>query len=314
MFEWALDKKMAVTLYLGFAACGQGPELLPCDPSPDPIVGAPRITSISPTSGPPGTVVTITGTGFLQIDERYEAAYGDFAKGCDYGTMDGAVLSDTEIEVIVPEQASLPGFVYLLADGLTVARSAQRFELEGTAFVTVHNRSQFPIVVAEANWEPIMDPGDRIDVDDTVTLEVPTDSVRVELCVGDEDPSGEIEPWACVRRNMRLDPGEEETFGVEPIPAAQFLEGEWVATWQVSEEQTEQELLRIDGSGYWEIRHRGRVVEHGEVMQAEWPPYARDFQFGLRPGDPMSQALVPVNTFAIVSPRAEDRLSFYRAE
>lgn len=313
----ALDRALALSLIAGFtAACGDdAPKLESCNPSPEPLVGLPSITSIEPTSGPAGTTVTVRGTGFDAIDDRYEAAYGDFSLTCQHGTLEGTVVSDTEIEVVISEQANLPGFIYLVADGLTVARSPQRFELEGKAFVTVHNRAQFPIVSVTASWDSVLEAGDRIDVEASHTLEVPTGPVRLEMCVGDRDSAGEVEQWACVVHDDRLTAGETVDVTVPPIPAAQFLVGEWVATWEVGEEEVASEQLRIDGDGYWELRYEGRVVESGEFIEPDaWTPYARDFRFALRDEDPPSETSVPVRSFVLLSERAGDRVTFYRPE
>lgn len=314
--RWCLDRTLALTLYAGFAACGDGaPELTPCNPSPEPLVGAPQITSFEPAGGPAGTTITVRGTNFLQIDERFEAAYGDFSITCDHGTMDGTVVSDTEIELIIPEQAKLPGYVYLLMDGLTVTKSPRPFDLEASASVTVTNHAQFPIVSVSASWEPVLEEGTRIDVDETVTLDVPTGPLHLELCVGDRTTSGEVEPWACVQHDDRLDAAQNVEVTVPPLPAALFLVGEWVATWEISEEETAEERLSIDENGYWEISFGGRIVEHGELVEPEaWRPYTREFGFKLRPGDRTSETSVPVRVFALESRNAGGRVDFYRPE
>lgn len=314
MLRWCIDRKLALTLYAGFAACGGGDELKPCNPAPQDILGIPTIRSIEPTSGPPGTTVTITGTGFDQIDARFEVAYGDFALTCDHGTMNGQVLSDTQIEVIVPEQANLPGYIYLLMDGLTVSRSPLRFELDRPAVVTVTNYAQFPVVTAESAWEPLLEAGDRIDVDESRALEVPAGRSRIELCVGGKEDGEGLQPWACVAHDTQLDPGETQQIVVEPFGAARFLAGDWVATWTVGEDEVEEERLTIANDGYWELRYQQQVVEHGEIVDYPWQPYARDFEFSLRDDDLPSSTTVPVRNFRLFSTRAGDRLDFYRAE
>lgn len=314
MISWCIDQRSLLALYLGFAACGGGQGgLQPCDPDPDPTHGLPQITAISPTSGPPGTVVTLTGVNFDQVDTRFEAAYGDFSLTCDHGTMDGTVVSATQIDVTIPEGATLSGYIYLVAEGVTVARGPQLFELEAAAYVTVHNESQFPLVTASASWEPLLAPGERIDVDDSMVFQVSSGPLHLELCAGAPVDGGELETWACVSHDGRLDPNASTEVTVSHIPTARFIVGDWVATWQVGED-TFEERLHIDGDGYWEIRYAQRVVESGVLVESEWPPYARDFSFALRPNGPQSEATVPVRSFTVMSPRAGDRVSFYRPE
>src|SRR5262249_39145798 len=54
------------------------------------------ITGFSPTSGPPGTEVTLTGIGFLKA---YDAKFGNVPAG-------GQIDSDTQLRLIVPAGAA----------------------------------------------------------------------------------------------------------------------------------------------------------------------------------------------------------------
>ncbi len=315
MFSWCYDSRSLAALYLGFAACGapQG-ELQPCDPDPQTWPGLPQITAISPTSGPPGTVVTLSGVNFNQIDTRFRAAYANYANSCEHSTMDGDIISDSEMQVVIPDGASLSGYIYLEAEGLTVTRTPQHFELEGAAYITVHNQSQFPIVSAEASWTALLEPGERIDVQDDHVFQVPAGPMHLVLCTGAPLDSGELETWACVTHDGTLSANQRTEVTVSPLPAASFLMGDWVATWDVGEEEPAEEQLRIDRDGYWEIRYDSRVVESGNVIDTAWPAYSTTFSFGLREDEPLSEATVPVRSFSALSPRAGDRVAFYRAE
>lgn len=287
-------------------------ELKPCDPQPMDFPGLAQIHSISPLVGPPGTQVTLTGLNFNQLDDRYQAAYGDFSIGCDYATLDGSVISDTEIQITIPEDAGLSGYIYLVADGLTVTRGPQRFELEASAVITVLNESQFPIASVEAGWQAMLEPGERIDIEEAHAFAVSDGPVHLEVCVGDAGAT-EVEKWACMTFDGRVTQGSTTEVTVSKFPAAQFIAGDWVATWLVGEE-TFEEQLRIDRDGYWELRFARRVVDSGQIVEEPWAPYVRDFEFALRPGDPMSEARVPVRSFSILSAQAGGQVTFYRPE
>lgn len=307
-----------VLLMMGTGACGEpADEPKACDFDPPEYRYLPTITAIEPESGPPGTTVTLTGVNFDRIDDRYEAAYSDFSAGCNYTSLQGEVRSDfTAIEVVIPEDATSSGYIYLLADGLTVARSDVRFELdlEATpAVVNVVNQSQFPIVSVEAAWTPVLETGTWVDVEQTQAFEVDSGPVHLELCVGDRHETT-VEPWICDVYDMRLTPGEETTVTMRPISAARFLAGEWGATWEIGTDETDEEHLRIETDGYWELRHDQRVVESGMLIEAPWAPYNREFEFSLRPGDRNSRSRVPVRSFALTSSRANDQITFYRTE
>lgn len=78
----------------------------------------PTITGVDPPSGPPGTLVTITGTGFVDVSE---VSFGGTPAD------DWQVASDAEIWATVPEGAS-DGHVEVLTPGGT-ARSPEPFTL-----------------------------------------------------------------------------------------------------------------------------------------------------------------------------------------
>ena len=86
-----------------------------------------------------------------------------------------------------------------------------------------------------------------------------------------------------------------------------------MASWTVGD-TTDEEHLRIDSDGYWELRYQGQIVESGDVVQMPWLPYSKSFEFKIRSDDPFSQAEAPVRRFALESPRANNRVTFYREE
>ncbi len=314
VLQGCYERHTLLALYAGFAACGgTGMDLKPCDPAPAAFPGLPQIYSISPLVGPPGTQVTVSGVHFNQLDDRYQAAYGDFSIGCGHATLDGSVISDTEIQITIPEDAGLSGYIYLVAEGLTVTRAPQRFELEASAVITVLNESQFPIASVEAAWQPLLEPGERIDIEQAHEFSVSDGPVHLEICAGDAG-STQVEKWACMTFDGRVTPGSVTAVTVPKFPAAQFVAGDWVATWMVGEEEVAEEQLRIDRDGYWELRYNRRVVESGMLVERPWAPYVRDFEFALRPEDPMTEARVPVRSFSVLSARAGGQVTFYRPE
>ena len=312
--RWAATLALA----LNISACGSSePAPVVCEHTPENMADFPWITGMEPESGVPGTTVILTGTNFDRIDDRYQAVYADFSEGCDFATLEGKVLSSTEIEVIIPDDATASGFIYLSAESLTVTRTPRAFELDAVprGTVVVQNTAQFPIVTAKASWESILDPGDRVDVAETREFEIPSGPMLLELCLGGPGADGALEPWACQTYSGNLQPGETVDITVEPAPAARFLAGEWEATWEVDEETTAKESLRIYAEGAWELRFDGRVVENGTVQGRTWAPYDTNFSFALRPEDQQwSDATLPVRAFRLYSPRAQAEVSFFRAE
>jgi len=79
--------------------------------------GPPTITGLSPTSGSPGTMVTITGTNFISESFRVEEVYFDTAEnGCTGigGTGNNlTVISATELTVEVPPYQGPPTIGYV---------------------------------------------------------------------------------------------------------------------------------------------------------------------------------------------------------
>jgi hypothetical protein len=294
-------------------ACGGGDELVPCAHDPEVFQGLPRITSISPTRGAPGTTVTLRGAHFSRIDDTFEVVYADFSQSCEYASLQGSVVSDTELEVIIPEDATLSGYLYITAEGLTVARANTRFTLEvaPTGMVVVENFAQFPIVSVSVGWEPVLEVGDRIDIEESRSFRVPAGVLHVDTCVGGPDSSGALADWACNAYDGRLEQNSTITIALDDLPAARFLSGAWTASWTVGEDVFEEDL-RIGDNGYWELRHGGRVVESGDLIEVPWTPYATRFQVGFRPGEPNIEAQVPVQAFVLYSPRANDYLTFRR--
>ena len=305
---------LALIFALTSPACGDGPGLEPCQHDPEPFDTLPRVTAISPTHGAPGATVKIRGARFNRIDAKYDVAFGDFTAGCGYATLQGTVISDAEIEVVIPEDATLSGFIYLLADGLTVARSPARFTLEvdPTGVVTVQNYAQFPVVSVAVGWAPVLEVGDRIDIEDSKSFTAPAGVLHVDLCVGGPNASGGTDEWACNAYDGRLEAYREVTVTLEDLPAARFLEGDWLATWMVGEDVYE-ERLRVTPEGYWELRHGGRVVESGTLTEEPWTPYSTQFEVRFRPDEPI-RAQVPVRAFDLLSPRARDYVTFRRDE
>ena len=297
-------------------ACGSEATLQPCDPDPQPSSDGPVITSISPPGGPPGTTVTIRGENFMGITDQLQVAYGDYSESCEHTTLAGELLSDSTIQVTIPDDALTAGFLYVLIGELTASVSPQPFALEPPAQVVVQNLAQFPIVSARLSWEPVLDAGESIDVEATRTWILPVGPMLFELCTGFRSTTGQIEEWACVERQGRLTPGQVLDIVVPPITAAHFLQGEWISTWQVGEgddAETFEERLYIDADGDWELRYQGRIIEAGRMVEpTAWPAYVRDFEFALRPTDAMTQASLPVRSFGLYSERARDRVAFFR--
>lgn len=297
-------------------ACGGG-ELTPCDHDPEPNSALPQLTSISPSHGEPGTTVTLRGKGFNRLDPTiHNIAYGDFSQGCDFATLGGDVVNDTEMQVTIPSDATLSGYLYLQANDLTVSRAPQRFilDVDPVGLVTVQNVSQFPVVSVQVSWVDVLEAGDRIDIEDHRTFTVAAGALHLRVCVGGPNSSGTNQEWACnVWEGGRL--AENGTFLalVATLPAARFLEGAWEASWKVGED-TYVEDLRINGEGYWELRHGGRVVDSGDLIEEAWPAYSKEFRVGFHPGEALLQLQVPVNSFQLFSPRANDYVTFRRAE
>jgi len=289
--------------------------LAPCDHDPDGYAGAPKMTGFSPTHGEPGTTVTIYGSGFYRLDERYDVAYGDFSQGCEYATLAGTVVSDGELEVTIPKDATLSGYVYLVGEGLTVARAPNRFTLDvdPVGIVNVQNVSQFPVVTVEINWEDALEAGTRIDIEDAQSFTAPAGPMHVRVCVGGPNSSGTNEEWACNVWEGRLAENGSFLALIEPLPAARFLEGTWEASWVVDED-TYVEELRINQDGYWTLHHGGRVVESGNLLELAWPAYSTDFKVGIRADEALLQLQVPVNSFELYSPRASGYLTFRRPD
>lgn len=306
---------------IGFAlwgsACGGGlPPPEACQHLPEAYPDLPRLVGMSPASGPPGSTVILSGTGFDQLDARYAVAYGDFSQSCVHATLEGGVRSASELEVVIPEDATLSGYLYLLVDGRVVSRAPNPFQLvRNVATVVVQNRSQFPIVSVDYAWMPVLEAGDQVGVEDTATFEVEPGPFHLELCAGAPADSGGAETFACqVFEGGRLSPNQVFPVDMAPVRAAHVLVGEWVGSWMVGEEAFE-ERITVSADGFWELRYDGRVVESGTVVEPSiWPAYRTTFEFGLRVEDPPSQAELPLRTFSMHSPRAGDRIAFYRPE
>jgi hypothetical protein len=91
--------------------------LTPAEPGRDTSV-QPTIISVDPPSGPAGTTVAITGTGFVDVSE---VSFGGTA------AIDWQAASDTDIWATVPEGAG-DGYVRVLTPG-GMARSPEPFTL-----------------------------------------------------------------------------------------------------------------------------------------------------------------------------------------
>ncbi|MEL7372654.1 MAG: IPT/TIG domain-containing protein, partial [Myxococcota bacterium] len=96
---------------------------MPCDSDPQPGPGAPIITSISPTSGSQGTTVSLFGENFIEFAEQLQVVFADFSVDCRFAPMSGELISDNQIDVVVPDNIIGSGFIYLQIDGNTISAS-----------------------------------------------------------------------------------------------------------------------------------------------------------------------------------------------
>lgn len=91
---------------LAFLGCGGGGGTS----NPVSTLVAPSITSISPSSGGPGTLVTITGTGFGSFQGNSVISYSGV-------TLQPSSWSDTVITVQIPQNAQSNGTFQVFVGG-----------------------------------------------------------------------------------------------------------------------------------------------------------------------------------------------------
>lgn len=98
------------------------------------IISEPVITSIDPTSGPGGTLVTITGSGFSENPAENEVMLGDQTL---------IIKSSTQniLEVIVPQVAST-GEIIVIVNGLSSRPPHPVFTVWPIKIITLPNTPQ----------------------------------------------------------------------------------------------------------------------------------------------------------------------------
>jgi hypothetical protein len=149
--------------------------------SPPPPPGPPTITSFSPTSGPPGTTVTVTGTGFLG------ATAVKFGSTPTTFTVD----SDTQITATVPVGAQTGPISVVSVNG--TGKSATNFRV--TVVITGFSPTQGPVgtpvtltgagfsVVTGVSFGSTPAASFTIDSDSQITATVPAGAVSAPIRV-----------------------------------------------------------------------------------------------------------------------------------
>ncbi len=291
-FELSPNNSYALCLFVVALATGcPGPELAPCDHDPIAEDHHPQITSFTPVTGRPGTVIKIRGQNLDQIigDSRYQLAYGDVSSDCDYGSMDWQVENSRLITAVIPQDATLSGFLYLTVDGLTLSRAPDRFDLELPETIEIYNGAQFPIAIANVNLNPVLAEGVTIGVGETGRIPFEDNARRLELCTVVEDRSTGIAQHFCRERDLAdVEPGMSLEF--EPMSAGEALVGAWA-----NESGSERLYIRADGS--WHRPLDGGGTESGQIIQHEWPAFARRFSIQLHEFGSITEIQVPAAAF-----------------
>jgi hypothetical protein len=272
----------AVLAFIGFGAAAKAQ--------------APAITTFSPSSGPVGTVVTLTGTNFNR-DVNGNLWSGTIPYRVSFAMSGGTsdvvptFVSATQIRATVPNGAVTAPI--RLKQGFSVfSTSTANFTVTApatgpqTGTLRVTNNTQYNLVSLIVNGSQVLAPGVQAAPGQSVQMTVTPGSFTMNCGVGFLTSNGGRDVWFNFTRTASVTAGFTSTVTLSRISIAQLLTlGSTVTNWQGmyfdNNGAPHGVTLQFSNTGRWRFFEGSTLRGEGVVSLVSWPNLSSSVTFSI---------------------------------
>ncbi len=263
----------------------------------------PKIISFSPASGPPGTVVTITGQSFDRMSWSGLTAPHQvfFGSGQVNFVANWTYVSPTQIRATVP-QGAVTGPIVIKQNGQVITQSATNFVVPlPPPVVRIVNNSQYDLVDIRINGQPQLQPGYILQIGDTWDITRTAGSTTVYLGAGLIYSDGSFDEIGSRTFTFNLANGSVQSAVFQEITLGELMTNgqqftDWTGSYWVGL-TPHAATFRIFLNGQWSLFDDGTLLGSGTLQLVSWPDNSASLQFRFAAGDPAVQLSYPFSGF-----------------
>lgn len=266
----------------------------------------PTITGFSPSSGPAGLSVDISGTNFNQRfngsswsgTPSYKVQFTKFGSFIDASF---SYISSTRLRVTVPFGATT-GKICLL-EGTTRRLSPGNFTITAASKLRIVNNTQYQLIdVRVNNVQKVSSLGGAAPGTAFEFNQNPGSNLNVYLGVGTWNSNGTRNELFHFNAVATVTAGQTTTLTLNRITIPQLLTNfqasqDWVGNYFDGNGALHQARFRFFLNGSWKLFDDGVQIQTGTVSLAEWNNMSLTAKFRTRPTDQPISCFYPFGSF-----------------